>query len=65
MTADLGLPQLGGLDLVPTTEEPQKSKDYKSDQEVRWCPGCGDYVVLNAVQSFLTEGPGKATFTGR
>jgi 2-oxoglutarate ferredoxin oxidoreductase subunit beta len=53
MTIDLGLPQLGGLDLVPTTEEPQKAKDYKSDQEVRWCPGCGDYVVLNAVQSFL------------
>ncbi|GAA1022762.1 MULTISPECIES: 2-oxoacid:ferredoxin oxidoreductase subunit beta [Amycolatopsis] len=54
MTAiDLGLPQLGGIDLVPTTDEPQKAKDYKSDQEVRWCPGCGDYVVLNAVQSFL------------
>ena len=29
------------------------SKDFKSDQEVRWCPGCGDYVILNAVQSFL------------
>ena len=28
-------------------------KDFKSDQEVRWCPGCGDYVILNAVQSFL------------
>ncbi|RZS40756.1 2-oxoglutarate ferredoxin oxidoreductase subunit beta [Herbihabitans rhizosphaerae] len=54
MTAiDLGLPQLGGLDGVPTTDEPQKAKEYKSDQEVRWCPGCGDYVVLNAVQSFL------------
>ncbi|MDQ3405820.1 MAG: 2-oxoacid:ferredoxin oxidoreductase subunit beta [Actinomycetota bacterium] len=54
MTAiDLGLPGLGGLAGVPTTEEPQKAKDYKSDQEVRWCPGCGDYVVLNAVQSFL------------
>ncbi|AXB46708.1 2-oxoacid:ferredoxin oxidoreductase subunit beta [Amycolatopsis albispora] len=54
MTAiDLGLPTLGGLDGVPTTDEPQKAKDYKSDQEVRWCPGCGDYVVLNAVQSFL------------
>jgi 2-oxoglutarate/2-oxoacid ferredoxin oxidoreductase subunit beta len=51
--ADLGLPQLGGLATVPTTDEPQKSKDYKSDQEIRWCPGCGDYVVLNAVQSFL------------
>ncbi|MFI9813194.1 2-oxoacid:ferredoxin oxidoreductase subunit beta [Saccharothrix variisporea] len=54
MTAiDLGLPGLGGLDGVPTSDEPQKAKDYKSDQEVRWCPGCGDYVVLNAVQSFL------------
>ncbi|TKG73691.1 2-oxoacid:ferredoxin oxidoreductase subunit beta [Prauserella endophytica] len=54
MTAtDLGLPRLGGLDLVPTTDEPQKAKDYKSDQEVRWCPGCGDYVVLNTIQSFL------------
>ncbi|WP_424190002.1 2-oxoacid:ferredoxin oxidoreductase subunit beta [Actinokineospora sp. G85] len=54
MTAiDLGLPALGGLAGVPTTDEPQKAKDYKSDQEVRWCPGCGDYVVLNAVQSFL------------
>jgi 2-oxoglutarate ferredoxin oxidoreductase subunit beta len=53
MTIDLGLPQLGGLDLVPTSEERQNAKDYKSDQEVRWCPGCGDYVVLNAVQSFL------------
>jgi 2-oxoglutarate ferredoxin oxidoreductase subunit beta len=54
---DLGLPGIGenagGLDGVPRTEEPQKGKDYKSDQEVRWCPGCGDYVVLNAVQGFL------------
>ncbi|HWE88978.1 MAG TPA: 2-oxoacid:ferredoxin oxidoreductase subunit beta [Pseudonocardiaceae bacterium] len=54
MTAiDLGLPELGGLHGVPTTEEPQRAKDYKSDQEVRWCPGCGDYAVLAAVQSFL------------
>jgi 2-oxoglutarate ferredoxin oxidoreductase subunit beta len=54
MTAiDLGLPGMGGLAGVPTTEERQSAKDYKSDQEVRWCPGCGDYVVLNAVQAFL------------
>ncbi len=26
-----------------------KAKDYSSDQEVRWCPGCGDYAILNAV----------------
>ncbi|HIG12264.1 MAG: 2-oxoacid:ferredoxin oxidoreductase subunit beta [bacterium] len=25
-------------------------KDFKSDQEVRWCPGCGDYAILNVVQ---------------
>jgi len=31
------------------------SKDFKSDQEVRWCPGCGDHSVLNAVQRALPE----------
>jgi 2-oxoglutarate ferredoxin oxidoreductase subunit beta len=25
--------------------------DFKTDQEVRWCPGCGDYAILNAVQT--------------
>lgn len=30
-----------------------KPKDFKSGQEVRWCPGCGDYAILAAVQSFL------------
>ncbi|GAB3446203.1 2-oxoacid:ferredoxin oxidoreductase subunit beta [Actinophytocola sediminis] len=54
MTAvDLGLLSLGGLDGVPAASAPQKAKEFKSDQEVRWCPGCGDYVVLNAMQSFL------------
>ena len=32
-----------------------KAKDFKSDQEVRWCPGCGDYAILAAVQSFMPE----------
>jgi len=32
-----------------------KAKDYKSDQEVRWCPGCGDYSILSGVQSTLAE----------
>jgi 2-oxoglutarate ferredoxin oxidoreductase subunit beta len=32
-----------------------KAKDFKSDQEVRWCPGCGDYAILNALQSFMPE----------
>ena len=30
-------------------------KDFTSDSEVRWCPGCGDYVILATVQSFLPE----------
>jgi 2-oxoglutarate/2-oxoacid ferredoxin oxidoreductase subunit beta len=30
-------------------------KDYKTDQEVRWCPGCGDYAILAAMQSFMPE----------
>ncbi|HZD18546.1 MAG TPA: 2-oxoacid:ferredoxin oxidoreductase subunit beta [Actinomycetota bacterium] len=30
-------------------------KDFTSDQEVRWCPGCGDYAILAAVQSFMPE----------
>ena len=34
---------------------PQNRKEYTSDQEVRWCPGCGDYAVLAAVQGFLPE----------
>jgi 2-oxoglutarate ferredoxin oxidoreductase subunit beta len=30
-------------------------KDFASDQEVRWCPGCGDYAVLSAVQGLMPE----------
>ena len=30
-------------------------KDWASDQEVRWCPGCGDYSILSAVQLLLPE----------
>ena len=29
--------------------------DFQSDQEVRWCPGCGDYTVLASVQNFLAS----------
>ena len=31
------------------------AKDFASDQEVRWCPGCGDYSILKQVQSILPE----------
>ncbi|MGH2577009.1 MAG: thiamine pyrophosphate-dependent enzyme, partial [Actinomycetota bacterium] len=40
-------------------------KDFTSDQEVRWCPGCGDYAILAAVQSFMPElgiAPDKTVF---
>ena len=51
-TAELPFPGLAG---VPTNDAPQNRKEYTSDQEVRWCPGCGDYAVLAAVQGFLPE----------
>jgi 2-oxoglutarate ferredoxin oxidoreductase subunit beta len=31
------------------------AKDFKSDQEVRWCPGCGDYAILATVQQLMPE----------
>ena len=31
------------------------AKDFTSDQEVRWCPGCGDYAILSALQKFMPE----------
>ncbi|HKI92245.1 MAG TPA: hypothetical protein VJ986_08070, partial [Gaiellaceae bacterium] len=37
----------GALKLTP--------KDFRTDQEVRWCPGCGDYAILAALQSFMPE----------
>jgi 2-oxoglutarate ferredoxin oxidoreductase subunit beta len=32
------------------TEQKYTIKDFKSENEVRWCPGCGDYAIMNAVQ---------------
>ena len=31
------------------------AKDFKSDQYVRWCPGCGDYAVLNSLQKVMAD----------
>ena len=42
-----------GMRGVPLSDVPTSRKDFSSDQEVRWCPGCGDYIVLAAVQGFL------------
>jgi 2-oxoglutarate/2-oxoacid ferredoxin oxidoreductase subunit beta len=60
-TTDLGLPAAGPIaDAIERSVAVHgekvtdlKTRDMKTDQEVRWCPGCGDYVILNAVQSFL------------
>jgi 2-oxoglutarate ferredoxin oxidoreductase subunit beta len=38
-----------------TSAEPLTRKDFESDQEVRWCPGCGDYGILAAIQFVLPE----------
>jgi len=40
-------------------------KDFETDQEVRWCPGCGDYAILKSVQRALAESntdPAKTVF---
>jgi 2-oxoglutarate/2-oxoacid ferredoxin oxidoreductase subunit beta len=47
--------RLASLTLVPRADQKLGMKDFKSDQEVRWCPGCGDYAILAAFQSFLPE----------
>jgi 2-oxoglutarate ferredoxin oxidoreductase subunit beta len=45
--------QRRGLDLVPINTGVQTKKDFTSDQEVRWCPGCGDYAILSTIQGFM------------
>ncbi len=41
---------------MSTTDVPVTTKaDWSSDQEVRWCPGCGDYSILTAVQMLMPE----------
>ena len=40
---------------VQTPVEQLKPADYASDQEVRWCPGCGDYAIVKSVQRTMAE----------
>ena len=49
-TDDPGRPSMTDTAIPVTT-----SKDWSSDQEVRWCPGCGDYSILTAVQMLMPE----------
>ncbi len=59
MSVELGTPtQRSGVRDVPLLAAgaaPATKRDYTSDSEVRWCPGCGDYAILAAVQSFLPD----------
>jgi 2-oxoglutarate ferredoxin oxidoreductase subunit beta len=56
-TIDLGMPGAGthGVPHLLEDAPKQTKKEFASDQEVRWCPGCGDYSILSAVQGFLPE----------
>lgn len=38
-----------------TAETRYTRQDFQTDQEVRWCPGCGDYTILASVQNFMAE----------
>jgi 2-oxoglutarate ferredoxin oxidoreductase subunit beta len=58
-SVSLGLPaRRTGLEGVPVLDvdaPKQTKKDFTADNEVRWCPGCGDYAILAAVQGFMPE----------
>jgi len=45
------------MSTTTATPAPEKltAKDFTSDQEVRWCPGCGDYSILKQVQTIMPE----------
>ena len=40
---------------TPKAASPLTAKDFATDQEVRWCPGCGDYSILKQVQTILPQ----------
>jgi len=52
---ELPFPGLAGVPTLGDGEDKQTRKDFTSDQEVRWCPGCGDYAILAAIQGFLPD----------
>jgi 2-oxoglutarate ferredoxin oxidoreductase subunit beta len=54
--ADLGFGQPGEQAVSDgPVELPLSKADFSSDQETRWCPGCGDYAILASVQGFMPE----------
>jgi len=58
MTTDYSdLTELAGTAFVPRVHSDRvlTKREFVSDQEVRWCPGCGDYAILAAFQQFVPE----------
>src|SRR5689334_5906851 len=53
MSTDTNVPSNGGNGQEPPVK--LSRKDFVSDQEVRWCPGCGDYAILAQVQKVMPE----------
>ena len=43
------------MSATPADKPQYTKKDFVSDQEVRWCPGCGDYAILNNVQKVMPD----------
>src|SRR5476649_790412 len=41
--------------ITPASTEKLTAKDFTSDQEIRWCPGCGDYSILKQVQTVMPD----------
>ena len=41
--------------MAEIVEQKLKKKDFVSDQEIRWCPGCGDYAILAAIQKVFPD----------
>lgn len=40
---------------METTKTTYTAKDFKSDQQLRWCPGCGDYAIVNSLQKVMAD----------
>ena len=40
---------------IPAGAPTLSKKDFESDQDVRWCPGCGDYSILAQTQRIMPE----------
>ena len=40
---------------MPELKDKLTKKDFMSDQDIKWCPGCGDYSILNSVQKTFPD----------